>query len=134
MSINTILMSLVAAFIGAVFLALVMYIQRNVNSKAAAQALSLITALAGSLVLSAADEVRTLKDPTKPGAWTPEEKARIKGRVLTDLKAFGADSIVQFKGLNGVTPESMEALLDRLVEQQVEVLRSKSKPLTVTAA
>lgn len=134
MPLSTLVSYLAVSLVAFAFFALVVYVQQHVQSKRVANALSLLTSLAGTLATAVADEVRTLKDPTKPGTWTSDDKAKIKARVLNDLKAFGGSAIEQFKQLNGVSTDSMDALLDRLVEQQVEVLRTKAAPMLAVLA
>jgi hypothetical protein len=99
-------------------------IRAKVRSDLAAGALSLLTALAGTLVQSVADEVRAAK--SKPGEWTPEEATKIKERVLSDLRTFGKGAIGQVAHLQGLSADSVTSLLDHLVEQQVEALRARA--------
>ena len=72
------------------------------------------------------DEVRTLK--SKPGAWTTADASRVKNRVLDELRALGEHDIEALATLHGLSDSSVTTLLDKLVEEQVEVLRSSAKP------
>ena len=126
-NLQAMMFSSLIAVIASAIVVLVVYIRRTTNSKVVGDAMSLLTALAGTLVLSAADEVRNLKDPLQPGQWTQEEAKRIKDRVMADLQKFGANTITQLKDLNSLSKDDVAVLLDRLVEQQVEVLRLQAK-------
>ena len=127
-NLTSIILSIAATVAVSAVLALVTYVRQTVQSRLAGDALALLASLAGTLVLAAMEEVRDLKDPTKPGTWTPEEAARVKGKVMSELRTFGAALIVQLKDLHGLSEESVLSLLDRLVEEQVESLRTKTSP------
>lgn len=127
-NLTSIILSIAATVAVSAVLALVTYVRQTVQSRLAGDALALLASLAGTLVLAAMEEVRDLKDPTKPGTWTPEEAARVKGKVMSELRTFGAELIVQLKDLHGLSEESVLSLLDRLVEEQVESLRTKTSP------
>jgi hypothetical protein len=121
---------LVSAAIVWAVLQVVPVIRSKVRSEIAAGALSLLTALAGTLVQSVADEVRTLKG--KPGEWTPDEAKKIKARVVDELRTFGRGALSQISDLQGLSKDALSDLLDRLVEQQVDSLRARaSSPASV---
>lgn len=112
----------ITLFVAAVIV-LVAYIGRVVKSHIAASALEFLSVTAGSLVAAAMEEVRNLKDPLKPGSWTPQEAGRIKAAVLAKLRSLGGYAIQQLQKMQGLTVESVETLLDSLIEEQVEALR-----------
>lgn len=126
MNFQTVVFALLSSILVGAVLAGVSYVRRTAKSKLAGNSLALLTALAGTMVMSAADEVRNLKDPMQPGEWTPEEAKRVKDRVLADVRKFGAGALEQIKALNGWSAEEVTMLLDRLVEQQVELLRLRN--------
>lgn len=105
---------------------LVSHVRKAIDSRIVASALSLLTTHAGTLVLAAMDEVRTLK--SNPGAWTAADASRVKGRVLEELRTLGARDIEVLSDLGGYSDTSLVTLLDKLVEEQVEVLRAQAKP------
>ena len=79
--------------------------------------------LAGTAVAAAAEEVRNLKDPTKPGSWDRAVALSIRDRVIGEVMHLGRDVIAQLRGLGMLSAEDIEQLLERLVESQVERLR-----------
>lgn len=106
----------------------------RLRSRAAKASIDGLTVLAGTAVAAAADEVRTLKDPTKPGSWDRATAARIRDRVIGEVMRLGADFIAQIKSLGVIDAGSVYELLERMVEAQVERLRrldpsSSSSPL-----
>lgn len=121
-----IVLTVAVALVAGSVVTLVAHIRKAIDSRLAASALSLITAHAGTLVLAAMDEVRTLK--SKPGSWTAADASRVKGRVLDELRALGARDIEVLATLQGLSESSVTTLLDKLVEEQVEVLRAAGKP------
>ena len=120
------ILSAASVLIAGSVVALVAHVRREIGSRTASSSLSLLTLYAGTLVLAAMDEVRTLK--AKPGAWTAADASRVKGRVLDELRALGARSIASLSSLQGLSESSVTMLLDKLVEEQVEVLRASAKP------
>lgn len=121
-----IVLTVAVALVAGSVVALISHIRKAIDSRLAASALSLLTAHAGTLVLAAMDEVRTLK--AKPGAWTAADAVKVKGRVLDELRALGARDIEVLATLQGLSESSVTVLLDKLVEEQVEVLRVQAKP------
>ena len=93
------------------------------RSRAARAAIDALTVLAGTAVAAAAEEVRNLKDPTKPGTWTRAVGLSIRDRVIGEVMHLGRDVIAQLRGLGMLDAEDIEQLLERLVESQVERLR-----------
>ena len=122
----SIVLAAAAVVVASAVVALIAHLRTASNSRLAASSLSLLTAHAGTLVLAAMDEVRTLK--SKPGAWTAADASRVKNRVLEELRALGAHDIETLSTLQGLSESSVTTLLDKLVEEQVEVLRSSAKP------
>lgn len=120
------ILSAASVLIAASVVALVAHVRREIDSRTASSSLSLLTLYAGTLVLAVMDEVRTLK--SKPGAWTAADASRVKGRVLDELRALGARSIASLSSLQGLSESSVTMLLDKLVEEQVELLRAAGKP------
>jgi hypothetical protein len=121
-----IVLTVAVALVAGSVVALISHIRKAIDSRLAASALSLLTSHAGTLVLAAMDEVRTLK--AKPGAWTAADASRVKGRVLDELRALGSRDIEVLATLQGLSESSVTTLLDKLVEEQVEVLRAAGKP------
>lgn len=95
----------------------------RVRSRAAQAALDALTVVAGTAVAAAADEVRSLKDPTKPGTWSREVARSIRERVIEEVMRLGRDLIAQLRAIGVLTPDAVYELLERLVEAQVERLR-----------
>ena len=121
-----IVLTVAAVVVASAVVSLIAHIRTAINSRLAASSLSLLTAHAGTLVLAAMDEVRTLK--SKPGAWTAADASRVKNRVLEELRDLGAQDIETLSTLQGLSESSVTTLLDKLVEEQVEALRSSAKP------
>jgi hypothetical protein len=126
-NIMPLVVSIAVAVVAAGVLALVPHIGTVVKNHIAASSLKFLTITAGKLVMAAMEEVRNLKDPTKPGTWGPEEAGRIKARVLSELRSLGGKALEEFKDLNGLSVASVEILLDTLVEEQVEGMREYRK-------
>lgn len=88
-------------------------------------ALDALTVLAATLVLSTEAEVRRLKDPTKPGSWSPTvDGPRFLRSVVTDLWTLGSDSAAKLRALQGLDVASMTKLLEQIAEAQVTKLRA----------
>lgn len=121
-----VVLAVAAVVVASAVVSLISHIRTAINSRLAASSLSLLTAHAGTLVLAAMDEVRTLK--SKPGAWTAADASRVKNRVLDELRALGAHDIETLSTLQGLSESSVSTLLDKLVEERVEALRSSAKP------
>lgn len=107
----------------------------RLRSRAAKAAIDGLTVLAGTAVAAAAEEVRNLKDPTKPGEWNRATAARIRDRVIGEVMELGRDLIAQLKLLGVLDAGSVYDLLERMVEAQVERLRHLELPAvsTITA-
>lgn len=125
-NLTSLILTAVAAAVASAFVALIVHVRKAIDSHLAASALALLTSHAGTLVLAAMDEVRTLK--AKPGAWTAADARRVKTRVLEELRALGAQDIEALATLQGLSDTSVTTLLDRLIEEQVEILRAQAKP------
>lgn len=95
----------------------------RLRSRAAKAALDALTVIAGTAVAAAADEVRNLKDPTKPGEWNGVVARRIADRVISEVRSLGADLITQLRHLGFIDAAGLSALLESMVEAQVERLR-----------
>ena len=98
-------------------------IRRRLGTGAAADAMQLLAATAGALVAAAADEVRAMKDPLKPGTWDAATAARIRARVLGDLRTLGSDAVARLRASGSLSRADVERLLEQLVEAEVERLR-----------
>lgn len=136
-NIQFIVFSVASGLLVAGVLALVAYIGKAVKFQLAAKALKFLTTTAGTLVMASMEEVRNLKDPLKPGTWGPEEAKRIKDRVLGVLKSLGARAIQELQEAHGFNLATVEALLDSLIEEQVEALRrlsDKTPPTTINVS
>lgn len=114
---------LFVAILSAAALAALTWIRQRVRSRLAADALSLLTSTAATLVAGAADEVRHLKDPTQPGTWDPATAQRLRDRVVRDLRTLGAGALGDLKRTQGLDAEAVHRLLTQTVEAQVEALR-----------
>ena len=125
-NLTPLVLSLSIAVIASAVVALVAHIRKAIDSRLAANSFALLTSHAGTLVLAAMDEVRTLK--AKPGAWTSLDASKVKNRVLEELRTLGARDIEVLATLQGLSESSVTTLLDKLVEEQVEVLRAAGKP------
>ena len=123
------ILSAASVLIAGSVVALVAHVRREIDSRTASSSLSLLTLYAGTLVLAAMDEVRTLK--AKPGAWTAADASRVKNRVLDELRALGAHDIQTLTSVQGLTEVSVSNLLDKLIEEQVEILRAQAKPASM---
>lgn len=121
-----IVLTVSVALVAGSIVALISHVRKAIESRLVASALSLLTAHAGTLVLAAMDEVRTLK--SKPGAWTAADARRVKDRVFEELRSLGARDIEVLSSLGGYSDTTLFTLLDKLVEEQVEVLRAQDKP------
>lgn len=124
--ITRLVLTVAAALVAASVIALVAHVRKAIDSRLAASSLALLTAHAGTLVIAAMDEVRSLK--SKPGSWTATDASKVKNRVLEELRALGARDIHVLSTLQGLSESSVTTLLDKLVEEQVEVLRASAKP------
>ena len=104
--------------------ALVRLIRERVKNATAREALAFVTSVAASQVAARAEEVRTLKDPAKPGQWSPEAgRALLEAAVQEVKRAAPAQVEVLRRGLgNG---QNLDELLRTLTEAQVEELRRR---------
>lgn len=114
---------LFVAILSAATVAALGWIRQRVRSRIAADALSLLTATAATLVAGAAEEVRTLKDPLQPGSWDQATAQRLRDRVVRDLRTLGAGALGDLKRTQGLDAEAVHRLLTQTVEAQVEALR-----------
>jgi len=114
---------LLVAVLSAATLAALTWIRQRVRSRLAADALSLLTSTAATLVAGAAEEVRSLKDPLQPGTWDPDTAQRIRDRVVRDLRTLGAGALGDLQRTQGLDAEAVHRLLTQTVEAQVEALR-----------
>jgi hypothetical protein len=105
-------------------------IRAHVKNKMAQDAMAFLAAATATVVGGLANEVRNLKNPGKPGAWTPEEKARMAQRAVSDVRRIGAHAIGSLQDLHGLSQSSIDALLTSLVESQVEELRRSASEST----
>lgn len=95
----------------------------RVRSRAARAAIDALTIVAAAAVAGAAEEVRNLKDPAKPGTWNRDTAARILERVVGEVFQVGGAFVKELKALGVVDAESVYSLIEKLVEAQVERLR-----------
>lgn len=114
---------LLAAVLSAATLAALTWIRQRVRSRLAADALSLLTTTAATLVAGAAEEVRALKDPAMPGTWDQAAAQRLRDRVVRDLRTLGAGALGDLKRTQNLDAEAVHQLLTQTVEAQVEALR-----------
>lgn len=114
---------LLVAVLSAATLAALTWIRQRVRSRLAADALSLLTSTAATLVAGAAEEVRSLKDPLQPGTWDQATAQRLRDRVVRDLRTLGAGALGDLKRTQGLDAEAVHQLLTQTVEAQVEALR-----------
>lgn len=95
----------------------------RVRSRAARAAIDALTAVTAAAVAGAAEEVRNLKDPSRPGAWTRDTAARIRERVIEEVLSLGGAFVRELTALGVVDAGSVYGLIEKLVEEQVERLR-----------
>jgi len=112
--------------------ALIRLIRERVKNATAREALAFVTSVAASQVAARAEEVRTLKDPAKPGQWSPEAgRALLEAAVAEVKRAAPAQVEVLRRGL--ASGESVDAVLRTLTEAQVEELRRRPAGLNLPA-
>lgn len=94
----------------------------------AAKLLQYVTAIAAQCVAAAAEEVRALKDPARPGTWNDEARHHITAKVMARvfiIAGVQVRALVKLMG-RGLTPE---AFVSQLLEAQVEALRRAPSPV-----
>lgn len=114
---------LVVSFYGARILA---GIQAKVTNQRAADALTFVTRQVTALVLAAADEVRDLKAPDKPGQWTASIARSVRDRVVTDALRLAPGAIAELRRILGLDEAGLRKLLTQITEAQVESLRREA--------
>jgi len=89
-----------------------------------ANAMEFLRALTATVVLDLEKEVRDLKDPRLPGEWTPEVAKRVKQTAIRLIQQFGQTELnIVLHAADG--SESKEDFLAKLVEAQVQLMRSR---------
>lgn len=110
-------------------------IRKHVHNKLAASAFEAIVSTAATVVASASQTVvEDLKNPERPGTWDDNQAALVKAHVMRDLKQLAAKPIEELKSLRSLDAESVQKLLDRLVESQVGQLKPKPPSTIVVVA
>lgn len=129
------LLKAVATILAALTVAVVNALRKRIRDKRVAEAFAFLTTLTAQAVMAAAEEVRTLKDPTKPGSWTDAEKRRVRDGVVAKVCAIGGPAVdVVKRELAGGNDGHLFDLLRDLTEAQVEDLRAKSLTHALPAA
>lgn len=116
--------------------ALLDWTRQRIKNRVLAEALAYVEALLASAVRAKAAEVRDLKDPAKPGAWTP---AAAEAAMLDVLRKVSRAAPAQLALLQanlgapvvaGVAGPVLDlpTLLRTLAEAQVEDLRHQTAP------
>ena len=90
-------------------------IQAKVTNQRAADALTLVTRQVTALVLAAADEVRNLKAPDKPGEWTATIARSIRDRVVTDALRSAPGAVAELRRILGLDEAGLRRLLTCLL-------------------
>lgn len=120
------LLKAVATVLTALAVAAANMYRKRIRDQRVAEALAFLTTLTAQAVMAAAEEVRTLKDPFKPGAWTDAEKRRIRDGVIARVRDSGGRAVATVKReLAGGNDANLFDLLRDLTESQVEELRTK---------
>ena len=120
------LLKAAATILTALCVAAVNLLRKRIRDKRVAEAFAFVTTLTAQAVLAAAQEVRTLKDPLKPGAWTDADKRRVRDGVTAKVRANGGPAVALVKReLAGNSDADLFDVLRDLTEAQVEDLRAK---------
>lgn len=129
------LLKAAATILTALCVAAVNLLRKRIRDKRVAEAFAFVTTLTAQAVLAAAQEVRTLKDPLKPGKWTDDEKRRVRDSVIAKVTTTGGPAVALVRReLAGDDDGHLFNLLRDLTEAQVEDMRAKSLPIAQAVA
>lgn len=121
------LLKAAATILTALTVAAVNALRKRIRDQRVAEAFAFLTTLTAQAVMAAAEEVRTLKDPLKPGHWTDDEKRRVRDAVIGQVRETGGRAVALVRReMAAGSDEHLHALLRDITEAQVEGLRAKS--------
>lgn len=130
------LLKALGAIVAAMVTAAAAAYRRKVRNDMIADALTFVTTLAGDAVLAAADTVRDLKNPLKPGEWRADVEGRaIADAVVAKIMENGGGAInTLLHGIAGGDVLKLKEQLHGIVEARVEALRQTAKPAALLTA
>lgn len=100
--------------------ACVPWLYTHVKNRALAGALAWLINVAAIAVGAGASSVRDLKDPTRPGLWTPEAAARFRNAAVASVMELGRGALDVVRRTQGLSAAGAEQLVEQLVEAAVE--------------
>jgi len=119
------------AALGPVLAVLLTVLQPYVKDVRLAKVLDVLSRLVAAAVADAQQgTVGPLKDPSKPGTWTPGAAVAVKARVIDAVKDQVPESVIQARVL-GI--QNVDALLGQMVEKQVVEQKAARVPPITTA-
>lgn len=120
------LLSLASVIIPALLAWLAQAVQKHIKDARLSKLLDAASKLIEAAVASAFQmTVKGLKDPTKPGVFTPAAALAIKTQVIEQVKASAPEVMRELQDL-GI--ETLDQVLGQLVEKHVVVLNATTAP------
>ena len=129
---NDTLLSLAATIVTALLGWMAQALQKHIKDARLARLLDTVSRLTEAAVANAYQgTVKDLKDPTRPGAFTPGAALAVKTRVIDQVKEAAPQVMRELQSL-GV--EALDQVLGRLVEKHVVTLNAMTAPPSAAPA
>jgi hypothetical protein len=117
--------------IGTIVLVIIPVVRPYIKDVRYAKALEILEKLAAAAVGSRAQRVEDLKDPAKPGYWSPAAALSTKQSAVEDVIVQGHRAVDTLKQLGVERPEY---LIEQMIEREVAAQKAAKPPAAAAVA